>query len=299
MDRLRAMRVFVAVASAGSLSAAARKLNQPLTTVSRQLAALEDELGTSLVARTTRRLTLTEAGRLYLETCRHVLDELADVEERLGGRDDRVKGDLAITAPVVFGRLHVLPVLTGFLDKFPDVDARLHLIDRVIDLTEESIDVAIRIGPLPDSALMAVKVGDLTTLTCASPGYLQARGRPKEPADLTSHDCISFVTLAGEKRSWSFASKVHGRRLVRVHARLAVTTAEAAIDAAAAGLGITRVLSYQAADALRRKVLVTVLDAFDDTKSPIHVVRREVRRPTAQTRLFAEHAVRELRSTLR
>jgi DNA-binding transcriptional LysR family regulator len=299
VDRLRAMRVFVAVASAGSLSAAARKLGQPLTTISRQLAQLEDELGTSLVARTTRRLTVTDAGRLYLETCRHVLDELTEVEERLGGRDDRIKGDLVITAPVVFGRLHVLPVLAGFLARYPEVDARLHLVDRVIDLTEEGIDVAVRIGVLPDSALLATKVGDLTTLTCASPGYLRERGRPREPGDLVTHDCISFVTLVGEKRSWSFNSRTHGRRLVRIHARLAVTTAEAAIDAAIAGLGITRVLSYQAAQSLKRKALVTVLDGFDDTKSPIQVVRREVRRPSAQARLFADYAARELRARLK
>ncbi len=299
MDRLRAMRVFASVAAAGSLSAAARKLNRPLTTLSRQLVALEDELGVTLITRTTRRLALTEAGRLYLETCKHVLEEIAEVEGRLSGSGSRVKGDLSITAPVVFGRLYVLPVLTKFLAQHPEVDARLRLVDRLVDLTEEDIDIAIRVGSLPDSSLVAAKVGELRTLTCASPSYLRTRGRPNEPAELAGHDCVAFETIGGRGGSWSFNSKAHGRRSVRIHARLTVSTAEAAIDGAVAGIGITRVLSYQAAAALARKKLVTVLDGFDDTRSPIHVVRREVRRPSPQTRLFAEFAARELRTASR
>lgn len=299
MDRLRAMRVFVAVATAGSLSAAARKLNQPLSTVSRHLAALEDALGTSLIARNTRRLALTDAGRLYLETCRHVLDELGAVESRLGGRDDHVRGDLAITAPVVFGRLHVLPLLAKFLTAYPDVDARLLLVDRVVDLTEEGMDVAIRVGELPDSALVASKVAELRTVVCAAPAYLKRKGRPREPGDLAMHACISFATLSGEGRSWTFSSRAHGRSIVRIHARLAVSTADAAIDAAIAGLGVTRVLSYQAAAALKSKALVEVLAGYDDARLPVHVVRREVRRPSAQSRFFVEFAVRELRAKFR
>lgn len=300
MDRLRAMRVFVAVAAAGSLSSAARKLQLPLTTVSRQLAGLEDELGTSLVARTTRRLTLTEAGRMYLETCRHVLDELAEVESRMGGGQDKVKGDLAITAPLVFGRLHVLPVLMEFLAQYPDVDARLDLADRVVDMTEDGIDVAVRVGPMPDSNLLATKVGDLSLVACAAPAYLNAHGRPRQPADLVGHDCISFGAFAGQRRSsWTFQSKAHGRRSADVHVRLSVGSAEAAIDAAVAGLGVTRVLSYQVARALRSKSLVAILTSFDDTLRPIHVVRREVRRPSVQSRLFAEFAAQKLRARLR
>lgn len=290
----------MAVASTGSLSAAARKLELPLTTVSRCLSSLEDELGTSLVARTTRRLTLTEAGRMYFETCRHVLEELADVERRMGGHDDLVRGDLAITAPLVFGRLHVLPVLMDFLALYPDVDARLSLADRIVDLTDEGIDVAVRVGSLPDSSLLATKVGTLSLVTCAAPAYLQAHGHPRQPADLASHDCISFGMFTGQKRSsWVFHSKAKGRRVTNVHVRLSVSSAEAAIDAAIAGLGITRVLSYQAADAVRRRALVEVLAPFDDTRRPIHVVRREVRRPSAQSRLFAEFAAHKLRARLR
>lgn len=300
MDRLRAMRVFVAVASSGSLSSAARKLDLPLTTVSRALSGLEDDLGTGLVARTTRRLTLTEAGRMYLETCRHVLEELADVEQRMGGGQDNVRGDLAITAPLVFGRLHVLPILIDFLAQYPDVDARLDLADRVVDLTEQGIDVAVRIGDMPDSSLLASKVGDLSLITCAAPCYLSERGRPRQPSDLGAHDCISFGSFAGQKRSsWRFASKAHGRRTADVHVRLSVGSAEAAIDAAAAGLGITRVLSYQAAVALRSKTLVEVLATFDDTRRPVHVVRREARRPSVQSRVFADFAAHKLRARLR
>lgn len=299
MDRLRAMRVFVEVAAAGTLSGAARRLDQPLTTVSRQLAALENDLGATLIARTTRRLTLTEEGRVYLETCRHVLSELAEVESQLSGRDRRVQGELSITAPVVFGRLHVLPVVTSFLARYPDLNIRLHLVDRVLDLTEDGFDIAIRVGDMPDSALVATKVGALRTVTCASSAYLRKHGTPQDPRDLVDHVCISFAILSGKGRSWTFRSKAHGQRTVRIDPRLSVSTAEAAIDAVASGTGITRVMSYQAAEALSRKKLVTVLDAFDDTLSPIHVVRREVRRPNPQTRLFAEFAIQELRIRLR
>lgn len=288
------MHVFATIAACGSLSAAARRLSQPLTTVSRQLSLLEDHVGVSLVARTTRSLTLTVAGRRYLETCKHVLDELAGAERDIRGRDDALSGEVSITAPVVFGRLHLLPVVTRFLGLYPDVDARLHLVDRFIDLTDEGIDVAIRIGKMPDSAFVASKVGAVRLLTCAAPQYLQARGRPNDPAALLAHDCISVSGLAGSSR-WSFSSKASGRRTVRINPRLEVTTAEAAIDAAVGGLGVTRVPSYQVAAALARKKLVTVLDRFDDTELPIHVVRRDVRRPSPQVRLFVEFAVAELK----
>lgn len=291
------MSVFVAVAEAGSLSAAARKLGRPLTTISRQLAALEDHLGASLIARNTRRLALTEAGRHYLDTCRRVMEDLASAESDLSGRSDRLRGELSITAPVVFGRLHVLPIVARFLRLHPEVDARLLLVDRVIDLAEEGVDVAVRIGALPDSSLVATRVGTVRFVTCAAPAYLHAHGAPGKPADLRGHACITFSNLAGG-RQWVFNSRSRGRRSVRVAPRLAVTTAEAAIDAAVAGLGITRLLSYQAADALRRKKLVSLLDDCDDADIPVQVVRRETRRPNAQTRAFVDFAVTGLRERL-
>jgi DNA-binding transcriptional LysR family regulator len=297
MDRLRAMRIFSTVARAGSLSAAARQLGQPLTTVSRQLAALEGHLGTSLITRTTRRLSLTDAGRDYLEISRRVLEEIDAAESRIAGRDDDLSGEIAVTAPVVFGRLYLLPVLVRFLTLHPRLDARLTLSDRVVDLAEEGIDVALRIAALPDSALIAVKVGTQRVLTCAAPAYLRKHSEPKSPADLASLDCIAFSTLPREGH-WMYKSAAHGRRSVRVRPRLSVNTAEAAVDAAAAGLGVTRLLSYQAADALARKRLKTVLDDFDDTEIPVHLVHRAVRLPRPQVRLFIDFAARELRARL-
>lgn len=289
------MHVFVTVASTGSLSAAARKLNSSLTNVSRQLAALEDHVGTSLIARTTRRSGLTDAGRRYLETCRHVLDDLASVESELAGRSEGISGELTVTAPVVFGRLHLLPLVTRFLQAYPAVEARLLLVDRVVDLAEEGLDIAVRIGALPDSALVASKVGDLRMVTCAAPKYLKRYGQPRVPADLAGHTCIAFSNIARGGR-WTFKSGAHGRRSVRINARLRVSTAEAAVDAAVAGLGVTRVLSYQAAAAVARRKLVSVLGDFDDTLVPIHIVQRPVRTPSRQVRRFIDFAVRELRT---
>ena len=297
MDRLRAMRVFVTVAEAGSLSAAARRLGQPLTTVSRQLAGLETQLGAALITRTTRSMSLTEAGRDYLETCRNVLDDLDVAESRIGRRDGELTGEIAITAPVVFGRLYLLPVIVRFLALHPRLDARLHLVDRVVDLAEEGLDVALRIGALPDSALIATRIGALRLLTCAAPAYIREHGEPKSPKELTAHACISFLPMPREGL-WLFKSTGHGHHRVRLKARLSVNSAEAAIDAAIAGLGVTRVLSYQAEAALVRKRLKTLLEAYDDTEVPVHLVRRPVRLPRPQVRQFIEFAVRDLRARL-
>lgn len=291
------MRVFITVAETGSLSAAARHLGVPLTTVSRQLASLEAHVGTNLIARTTRRLSVTEEGRTYLEICRRVLDELDGAERRLAQHEDTLDGEIVVTAPVVFGRLFLLPLVTRFLALHPGLNARLHLADRVVDLTEEGIDVALRIGALPASSLIATKVGALRLLTCASPVYIRKHGEPKTPDGLVNHDCIVFSGLPREGR-WMFRSAAHGRYAVRIRARLAVNTAEAAVDAAVAGLGLTRILSYQAEAALARKRLKTVLTAFDDTEVPVHLVRRPVRIPKPQVRQFIEFAARELRSRL-
>lgn len=297
MDRLRAMRVFIAVARSGSLSASARQLGQPLTTVSRQLAALETHIGATLVTRTTRSLSLTDAGRSYLETCRRVLEDLDAAESAIAGRDDDLSGEIAVTAPVLFGRLFLLPIMIRFLALHPRLDAQLHLADRVVDLAEEGVDVALRIGSLPDSALVATKLGSLRLLTCAAPAYILDHGEPKTPAALAAHDCIAFTPLP-HGGTWLFKSAAHGRRAVRVKPRLSVTTAEAAIDAAIAGLGVTRVLSYQAEAALARRLLRTVLDSFDDTTIPVHLVHRAVRLPRPQVRLFIDFAARELRKRL-
>ncbi|MGB6438247.1 MAG: LysR family transcriptional regulator [Methyloceanibacter sp.] len=244
MDRLGAITVFVAVAEAGSLSAAARHLRMPLTTVSRRLAALEEQVGVRLMTRTTRHLALTEPGRHYLESCRRILAELEAVELALAGQHSEPRGEIAITAPAMFGVLHVVPVVVAFLDALPGVTDRLLLVDRVVDLIEEGLDVSVRIGALPDSSLMATRIGSLRLVTCASPAYLAQRGTPAAPQELARHDCISFGSFAPAER-WIYAGAARPQR-VAVHARLVVNTADAAIDAARAGLGITKVLSYQA-----------------------------------------------------
>ncbi|MDX2257947.1 MAG: LysR family transcriptional regulator, partial [Hyphomicrobiaceae bacterium] len=286
---------FVAVAQAGSLSAAARKLGQPVTTVSRQLAALEAALGASLVTRTTRSHALTDAGRRYLDVCRRVLEEIASVEGALrGGAAGELAGALTVTAPTLFGRLHVLPVIARFLAAHSKVDVRLMLTDRVVDLVEEGVDLAVRVGALPDSTLIATRAGGLRHVVCAAPSYLRRRGEPVEPRDLAGHDAIQFAGL-DRAATWVFRSGAHGRVAVPVAARLVVDTADAAVDAAAAGLGITRVLSYQAADALRKKAVRAVLSDWDDTEVPVHVVTRPVRFPKPAARALAEAVVAGLR----
>src|SRR5262249_13812626 len=211
MDRLAAMRVFTAVADAGSLSAAGRRLDMPLATVSRQLASLEGQLGVRLLTRTTRQLSLTEPGRQYLESCRRILAELEAAELALAGQHGEQRGEIAITAPALFGRLHVVPIVVQFLEAFPLVTARLLLVDRVVDLIEEGLDVSVRIGALPDSSVMATRVGSVRLVTCTSPAYLAKHGTPAEPQELAGHDCISFGSFTPAER-WICAGPAKSRR---------------------------------------------------------------------------------------
>ena len=238
MDRLAAMRVFTAVADAGSLSAAGRRLNMPLATVSRHLAALEDEVGVRLMTRTTRHLALTEPGRTTSKSCRRILAELEAADLALAGQHLEPRGEIAITAPAMFGRLHVVPIVVAFLEAFPQVTARLLLVDRVVDLIEEGLDVSV-----PDRGssrlLAAWRRGSAASalVTCASPAYLAKHGAPATPLELAGHDCISFRAFS-PRRTLGLCRPDKSQR-VSVHARLIVNTAEAAIDAARAGLGVT------------------------------------------------------------
>jgi DNA-binding transcriptional LysR family regulator len=297
MDRFKAMRVFVAAAGAGSLSAAARQLGQPLTTVSRQLADLEAHVGTTLLARTTRTMALTSAGKIYLETCRRVLEEIDESERRIANRPGELRGEIALTAPVMFGRLHVLPVAVDFLERHPGVTARLSFADRVVDLIEDGFDAALRIGPLPNSTLVATKVGALRYVTCASPGYIRKYGAPETPSSLKAHACIGFSSLPGGVR-WVFKSVKHGRSAVRIEPRLNVDSVEAAIEAASGGLGVTRLLSYQAAAHVAQKRLSLVLSPYDDCPVPVHFVQRSLRHAKPHVRAFAMFAADKLRKRL-
>lgn len=296
MDRIETMALFVAIADAGSLAGAARRLRLPVQSVSRKLQALEDHLGARLLTRTTRRLALTEEGRHYVEACRRILADVDEAERGVAGRHDEPRGALAVTAPVVFGRLHVLPALMAFLDAFRGVQARLVLVDRVVDLVEEGIDVAVRIGALPDSSLIALRVGVLRRVICASPAYLAARGVPARPQDLAEHDCITFAGISSTDR-WNFRDE--GRELsVPVRPRLVVTTAEAAVDAAVAGLGVVRLLSYQVAAAVAEGRLRLILQPFDPPEVPVHLVSLETRFAPARVRAFLDFAAPRLRAQL-
>ena len=270
MDRLEAMSILLTAVEAGSLSAAARRLGVPLATVSRKVSDLEAHLKTRLLNRTSRQLTLTDAGRSYVEACKRILEEVNEAERTAAGEYSAPKGDLIITAPVVFGRLHVLPVIGEFLKAYPDINARLVLADRVVNLLEDHIDLAVRIGALPDSGLVATRVGTIRQVVCGSPAYFAARGTPKRPAELGAHDCVTFEGLMPAD-AWTFAAGKSDAS-VAIHSRLVVNTAEAAIDAAVAGLGITRVLAYQIVNALRAGSLAVVLQAFEPAPWPVSLV---------------------------
>ena len=294
MDRLDATRIFVAVADAGSLSAGARRLGLPLATVSRKLAALESHLDARLLARTTRRIALTEAGRRYLDAGRRVLLDMEEAERAVAGAHGVPRGRLGMSAPIVFGRLHVLPLVTDFLVEHPAVDVRLMLTDRVVDLLDEGLDMAVRIGDLPDAAMVAARVGTVGRVVCGSPGYLAARGTPARPDDLAGHDCIAFSS-AQAVENWIFPRPDGGETAAPVRTRLLVSTAEAAIDAAIAGLGLTRVLSYQAEAALESGRLCRVLQAFEPPPVPVSLVYPEGRLLPAKVRAFIDHAAPRLR----
>lgn len=293
MDRLEAMAVLVAAVETGSLSAAGRKLGMPLPTVSRKLSELEAHLRTRLLNRTTRRLMLTEAGNAYLEASRRILDEVGNAERLAAGEFSEPRGHLAVTAPIVFGRLHVLPVVTEFLARFPQIDVRLRLSDRNVHLLDEQIDVAVRIGRLSDSSLKAIRVGAVRYVICASPGYLEKRGVPKAPKDLSDLDCITFDDAA-TATVWSFATR-NKIQSVPIRSRLSVNTAEAAIDAAIAGVGVTRVLSYQAANAVARGKLKLVLGAFEREPLPVNLIHAGQGLLPLKTRSFLEFAALGLR----
>ncbi len=293
MDRLDAMTVFAAIVDAGSLSAAGRQLGMPLATISRKLSDLEAYLKTQLVARSTRQMVLTDAGREYLGACREILKQIDEAEHAASGTYARARGELVIAAPIVFGRLHVVPVVAAFLQQYPDVDVRLLLADRNVNLLEEHVDAALRIGELPDSSFVARRIGSVRRVACASPAYLAEFGTPRQPKDLSEHRCVTFEGLMSPS-NWTFEGG-NGPVRVRVRSRLSVTTAEAAIAAAQAGLGVTRVLSYQVADALKQGLLVRVLSEHEPPAVPVSLVYAGLGRLPMKTRAFIDVATIELR----
>jgi DNA-binding transcriptional LysR family regulator len=294
MDRLQAMTTFVAVVDSGGFASAARKLNLSPPMVTRAVAELEERLGLRLLTRTTRFVRVTDAGARYAEDCRRILAEIDEAETTATGTHAAPRGTLTITAPVLFGQLHVTPVLVDYLKQFPEVDAQCLFLDRVVNLVEEGIDVAVRIGELPDSSLQAVRVGRVRRVLVASPAYLQVQGVPRRPEELAAHTITSAAGVSPAP-DWRFNDA--GSPLVqRMQPRLRTTTNDSAIAAALAGLGITRLLSYQVATHVRSGALQVVLEDFETAPMPVHVVHHEGRRATQKVRAFVDLAVQALRA---
>ena len=292
------MSIFVAAVESGSFSAASRKLDVPLPTVSRKVSELEAHLKTRLLLRSTRKLALTDAGTAYLAACRRILDEVANAERTAAGEYAAPRGDLVLTAPIVFGRLHVLPLVCDFLARFPEINVRLVLSDRNVQLVDDQIDLALRIGALPDSSLVATRVGAVNHVVCASPEFLAAHGTPKTPEDLQQLPCVTFDAISGGP-AWTFASPDGGRNhSINVRVRLSVNTAEAAVDAATAGVGVTRVLSYQAARAIEEGKLKRVLRKFEPDALAVSLVHAGQGHLPLKLRAFLDFAAPRLKALL-
>lgn len=296
MNRFDAMSILVSVVDAGSFSAAARQLDIPLATVSRKVTELEKHLQSRLLTRSSRKLALTDAGRQYVTACRRILEDVSEAERAAAGEYTTPRGELVVTAPIVFGRMHLLPVAVEFLKSYPQIDVRIVLTDRTANLLDEDVDLGVRIGVLADSSLMMSRLGSVRRLACASPQYLAARGVPETPDDLRKHDCISFESVSSSQ-SWTFAAGSSATS-VPVRSRLVVNTAEAAIDAALAGLGITRVLSYQISQARHAGSLVTVLERFAPPPWPVHFLYPGARPLPLKLRAFLDFAAPKLKARL-
>jgi DNA-binding transcriptional LysR family regulator len=270
MDRLEAMSAIIAVADTGSISAASRRLRLPVATISRKVSELEARLKAQLFQRTSRRMTLTDAGRSYIEACKRIVEQVEDAERELAGEYRIPKGEMAVTAPWGLGHTHLLPHAIEFLDAHPDISLRLKLTDAVVNVTDENMDVAIRVGPLPESSMIATRIGSIRIVVCASPSYLKTHGRPKKLGDLAKHKCITIDDHAAPA-AWRFVSG-NRTRLAPIRSRLCVNTSEAAVLAAMNSAGLARVMSYKMDAAMRERKLEIVLDDFEPTPLPIHIL---------------------------
>ncbi|WP_160108440.1 LysR family transcriptional regulator [Pseudomonas izuensis] len=293
MDRFQEMQVFAAVAQEQGFSAAARRLGMSAASATRAVAALERRIGTQLLTRTTRSVHLSEAGQRYLEDCRRILAEVQEAEDSAAGSHAQPRGQLTITAPVLFGELFVTPVMVSFLTQFPDVTINALLVDRIVSVVEEGVDVAVRIGELPDSNQHAIRVGQVRRVIVASPQFLAIHGRPTHPQDLAQAPIIATSSI-GQQRSWPFLDGDEPLG-VRAEPRLVVTANQAAITAAALGLGFTRVLSYQVASKIAAGELEIILSEFEVPPLPIHVVYQGGRKAAARVRSFVDIMVKALR----
>jgi len=286
MDRIDAMQAFVAVADLRGFAPAARKLGLSPSGVTRLIAALEDRLGARLLQRTTRSVTLTDVGARYLERARRILGDVEEAESAVEGEQTRPGGRLVVSAPVGFGRLHVSPVMSAYLMRYPEVSGELRLSDRIVNLVEDGVDLAVRIGHLADSSLVARHVGEMRRIVVASSGYLRARGEPTTPAAIASHDTVHFGG-SGASPDWRFVEQGEDIRIACTP-RFLTNSADAAIQYAEQGGGLTRVLAYQAAESLRAGRLKIVLAEFEQPLLPIHIVYPTSRLLSAKVRSFID-----------
>lgn len=291
MDRYTELQVFVGVAECEGFAAGARKLGVSPPVATRAVADLEARLGIKLLTRSTRHVRLTDAGKRYLDDAKRILTDIAEADEAATGINGDPSGHIAVTAPVLFGKMFVLPGVIEFLNRYPRMEVNALFLDRVVNLLEEGLDVGIRIGELADSSMRAIRVGAVHRVVCASPNYLIRAGTPQHPDELPQH---TIVTANGLNASteWKFSDGIN----IRVKPRLSFATNDAAMEAAISGFGITRLLSYQIAPQLADGRLKVLLESFEQTKIPIHVIHREGRYASAKIRSFVDLMVERLRA---
>lgn len=294
MDRFQSLQVFVKVAERGGFAAAARELAMSPPAVTRAVSALEERIDTRLLIRTTRSVRLTESGERFLQDCRRILVDLEEAEEAAVGSHAAPRGELRVTAPVLFGRLFVTPILGDFLDRYPLVTCQTLFVDRIVNLMDEGLDVAIRIGNLPDSSLIAIRAGAVRRVMFAAPAYLKKHGLPRHPRDLVDHRLIKSLAISSSLE-WSFQEK--GRSFsIQIEPRLRMNTNDAVVELVARGWGISRLLSYQIAPQLAEGRVQTILSEFEPPPMPIHVVHQEGRMVSSKVRAFVDFMVDRLRA---
>ncbi|MES2298993.1 MAG: LysR family transcriptional regulator [Pseudomonadota bacterium] len=294
MDRLTLMTVFVAVAEEESFAGGGRRLGMSPPAVTRAIAALEERLGIKLLNRTTRHVRVTEAGQRYLDDARRIIGEVDEADEAAAGINGTPRGQLAITAPVLFGKMFVMPGVVDYLRRYPDMEVSAMFVDRVVNLLEEGIDAGVRIGELPDSSMKAAKVGQVRRVVCAAPAYLAAHPAPQTPADLIHHTTIAAASV-NSAFDWKFS---HGGQSLstRIKPRLSVSSNDGAIAAVRAGFGITRLMSYQIAPLIDSGELLPLLVDYETAQLPVHVVHREGRYASAKVRTFLDLMIGRLRA---
>ncbi|WIT14192.1 LysR family transcriptional regulator [Paucibacter sediminis] len=295
MDRLHLINVFTAVVDANGFAGAARKLNISPPAVTRAISELEAHLGVRLLTRTTRVVRVTDAGARYVEDCRRILAELAEADESVSGLHGAPRGRLTLTAPVLFGALYVTPIVTEYLQRYPEVTASCWFLDRVVNMMDEGVDIAVRIGELPDSSMQAIRVGKVRRVICAAPSYLERHGEPQSPDELAAHTIVSAsgVTPAPE---WRLVEN-GAARIVKLQPRMITTTNDSAVAAAVAGFGLSRLMSYQVAEHVREGRLKILLSEFETAPLPVQLVHREGRHASQKARAFLDLAIERLRAS--